>query len=203
MKPVMALTALAAALAAPAAAEMRELRGFTEIVVSDGINLEVTAGSPYAVEVTGTDASRVETRVEGGVLRIRQRNRPWFGRSDLDADVRVSLPQLHGLAASRGVSASATGIEAETFDLAAAMGAEVRVAGSCGALDAAASMGAVIRAGELHCRTVDVAASMGADARVYASESYEGSASMGASINVDGDGASNGRATAMGGSIND
>src|SRR5690606_10210562 len=100
MKRVMALTALAAALAAPAAAEMRELRGFTEIVVSDGINLEVTAGSPYAVEVIGADASRVETRVEGGVLRIRQRNRPWFGRTDLDADVRVSLPQLHGLAAS-------------------------------------------------------------------------------------------------------
>lgn len=203
MKRVVAVTALAALLAVPASAEMRSLSGFSAISVSDGIELEVTAGSPYAIEVTGADAARVLTEVEDGTLRIRQRNRSWFGRNDLDATVRVSLPELHALAASRGVEVNATGIEAEAFDLSAAMGADVRVSGACGALDASASMGAVIRAGDLHCRTADVSASMGADARVYASESYEGSASMGASINVDGDGANHGRATAMGGSIND
>ena len=203
MKRVFAVTALALMLAAPASAEMRSLRGFTAVAVSDGIDVVVTAGSPYAVEVTGADSARVETIVEDGALRIRQRNRPWFGRRDLNASVRVNLPELNAIAASRGVSVSATGVEAETFDLAVSMGAEVRVAGTCGALDASASMGAVIRANELHCRTADVAASMGADASIYVTEAYEGSASMGASINVDGDGASRGRATAMGGSIND
>lgn len=199
MKRLIAVSALALALAAPASAETRNLRGFTAINVSDGIDLDVTASSPYAVEVTGRDAARVETVVEDGTLRIRS----WFGRNDLDANVRVNLPQLNALAASRGVSVTATGIEAETFDLSAAMGADVRVAGTCGALDLSAAMGASVRAGDLHCRTADVSAAMGADARIFVTESYEGSAAMGASIEVDGDGANRGRSTAMGGTIND
>ncbi|UPT61105.1 MAG: DUF2807 domain-containing protein [Hyphomonadaceae bacterium JAD_PAG50586_4] len=203
MKRALAVTLVALALAAPASAETRNLRGFTAINVSDGIDLDITASSPYAIEVTGRDAARVETVVEDGTLRIRQRNRSWFGRNDLDANVRVNLPHLNALAASRGVSVAATGIEAETFDLSAAMGADVRVAGTCGALDLSAAMGASVRAGDLHCRTADVSAAMGADARIFVTETYEGSASMGASINVAGDGASRGRSTAMGGSITD
>ena len=203
MKRALAVTLVALALVAPASAETRNLRGFTAINVSDGIDLEIPAGAPYAVEITGPDAGRVETVVEDGALRIRQRNRSWFGRNDLDANVRVSLPQLNALAASRGVSVEASGIEAETFDLSAAMGADVRVAGACGALDLSAAMGASVRAGDLRCRTADVSAAMGADARIYVTEAYEGSAAMGASIHVDGEGASRGNSTAMGGSIND
>jgi hypothetical protein len=203
MKRTLAVALVALAMAMPASAETRNLRGFTAINVADGVDLEIVAGSPYAVEVTGADAARVETVVQDGTLRIRQRNRPWFGQNDLNANVRVSLPQLRAIAASRGVSVAATGVQAETFDLSASMGADVRVAGTCGALDVSASMGASVRAGDLHCRTADISTSMGAEARVYVTEAYEGSASMGGSIDVDGDGASRGRATAMGGSISD
>jgi hypothetical protein len=194
---------LALAMAASASAETRNLRGFNSIGASDQMRVEISVGGDYAVEVTGADADRVRTRVEDGALLIDQRNRPWFGSRHLNAVVRVSVPELESIAAARGVEVSARGVESERFDIAAAMGAEVRVSGTCGVLDATAAMGASIRADELQCRVADVSAAMGGSARVYASETYEGSASMGGSIDISGDGASRGRSTAMGGSIND
>ncbi|MBC7770564.1 MAG: DUF2807 domain-containing protein [Phycisphaerales bacterium] len=203
MKRLVVTTILAMLLAAPASAETRNLRGFDSVAASDQIRVEIVVGGNYAVDVTGPDAERVLTEVEDGTLKIRQRNRPWFGNHGLDATVRISMPELESLAAARGVELTATGIDAEAFEIAAAMGAEVRVSGSCRSLDAAAAMGAVIRADELRCETADVAASMGGEARVYASVTYEGAASMGGSINISGDGASRGHSTAMGGTIND
>jgi hypothetical protein len=194
---------VALVMAASASAETRNLRDFNSIGASDQMRVEISVGGEYAVEVTGADAARVRTRVEDGTLLIDQRNRPWFGSRHLNAVVRISVPELESIAAARGVEVNARGVDAERFDIAAAMGAEVRVSGTCGVLDAAAAMGASIRADELQCRTADVSAAMGGSARVYASETYEGSASMGGSIDISGDGASRGRSTAMGGSIND
>src|SRR5690606_35425883 len=104
-------------------------------------------------EVTGADADRVITEVDDGTLKIRQRNRPWFGSRQLDATVRVSMPELEELAGARGAEISATGIEANSFDVAAAMGAVVQLSGTCRSLDAAAAMGGDIRAEGLHCET--------------------------------------------------
>lgn len=190
-------------LSATAHAETRSLSGFDSVGASDQLRVEIVVGGDYAVEVTGADADRVVTEVDGGTLKIRQRNRPWFGSRQLDATVRVSMPELEELAGARGVEIIATGVEANAFDVAAAMGAVVRVSGTCRALDAAAAMGGDIRAEGLQCETADVAAAMGGTAHVFASQSYEGSASMGGTINVAGNGASHGRSTAMGGTIND
>lgn len=197
--------ALAALLMVGAAAhaETRNLRGFDSVGASDQLRVEIVVGGDYAVEVTGADADQVRTEVEGDTLKIRQRNRPWFGSRRLDATVRVSMPELDGLAGARGAEIRASGVDAGSFDIAAAMGAVVRVDGACRALDASASMGGDIRAEGLQCETADVSAAMGGTAHVFVSQSYEGAASMGGTINVSGGGASQGRATAMGGSIND
>lgn len=198
-----ALLALAFAGAGAAHAETRNLRGFDSIAAADQIRVEIVVGDAYAVEVTGSDASRVVTEVNGGTLEIRQRSRHWFGNQDLDAIVRVSLPELERISAARGVELVASGVAANHFSVSAAMGADVRISGACRALDASASMGGMIRADGLHCETADVSAAMGGEARVYASQTYEGSASMGGAISISGEGASRGRATAMGGTIND
>lgn len=203
MRQLVLAVVCAGVLAAPAVAETRNLRGFDAVAASDQIKVEITVGGDYSVTVTGRDADRVLTEVEDGALKIRQRNRRWFGSNDLDATVRISMPELESVAAARGAELTATGVEAITFEIAAAMGAEVRVSGTCRTLDAAAAMGATVHASELRCETVDVAASMGGTAEVYASRSYDGAASMGGTISVSGDGASSGHSTAMGGTIND
>lgn len=183
-------------------AETRSHRGFDSVSATDQIRVELTAGGAYEVEVTGRDADRVETVVDDDTLKIRMRNRPWFRSQRLDAAVRVSMPEIESVAAARGVELRASNVNADSFEIAASMGAEVEISGRCRSLDASASMGAVIRADALQCETADVSASMGGTARVYASESYDGSASMGGTINISGDGASRGHATAMGGTIN-
>jgi len=203
MKYLTTLAVSVMALSVSAAAETRNLSGFESVSAEDRLQVEVATGA-YSVQITGADASRVRTQINGDSLKISQRNRPWFGETPrLDAVVRITMPRVDGLSASRGAELSASGIEARNVSLSASMGGELRVVGTCGTVTAAASMGGVIRAEDFHCERADVSASMGGEARVYASETYEGSASMGGAINISGDGASNGRATAMGGTIND
>jgi hypothetical protein len=201
MHRILAPAILALALAGPATAETRNLRGFDTVSAADKIEVFVTVG-PYAVEVTGRDADRVRTEVHGDELRIRQANRSWFGGvRDINATVRVSMPEVEGLAATRGAELTASGIEGGDLDIAAAMGGSLRVSGTCDNLSAAASMGGSLEAEGLRCATADVAASMGGDAQVYASSTFDAAASMGGSINVAGEANSGDIATSMGGDV--
>lgn len=190
------------ALASAAHAETRDVSGFTGVAAADRIRVEVTVGSSYRVDVTGSDAARVRTRVEDGTLRIRRTNRPWFGETPpIDATVRVTMPRVESLASSMGADLSATGIDVATISLAASMGGELNVSGACSSLDAAASMGGVINAEGLRCRDADVSASMGGEARVYASNRFDVSASMGGAVNVAGEGRATDVSLSMGGSL--
>lgn len=214
---------LGVCLVGQANAETRNLSGFNAVTAADGIDIVVAVGPSYTVEVTGRDASRVRTRLEGDTLSISDSERSWFGRTvNLDAVVRVTTPRLDHVAAARGAdlqvtlgstcddftaaaamgaSARVVGARCGTIDASASMGGELRLEGACARLDASASMGGTLRAENLTCETVDIAASMGGDVRAYASRNYDASASMGGSIQVSGEGAETGRATLMGGSI--
>lgn len=192
-----------AALAAPAAADTRAHSGFSRIRAADQLRVEVTIGPQYTVHVSGGDAHRIRTEVEDGALRIRQRDRGWFGGGrPLDAVVRVTMPRLDGIAASRGVTVRAENVQAREFSIAGSMGAVVRITGSCSDVSVAGSMGAVIEAGQFECQTADVSASMGAEIRVNAQAQVEASASMGGAIDVVGSPQTREVGTAMGGSIN-
>lgn len=216
----------AAMIAAPAAAEMRDLSGFDEIHASDRIRVEVTVGGAYSVEVTGADANRVRTRLDGDELRISDARRPWFGRTpELDALVRVTTPELEGVAASRGAelnanlsdapcvgfsaaaamggAATVDGLRCEDVDASAAMGGIVRLAGACRSLDVSAAMGGMVRADGLECELVDASAAMGGEIRAFASQSYDASAAMGGAVNVGGGARSSDRSAVMGGSISE
>ncbi len=202
MHKLIAPAILAFALAVPAAAETRNHSGFDGVAVQDRIRVEVSLGQSYSVDVSGSDAARVRTRVQDGTLRISDRNRPLFGGSPrLDAVVRVVVPELDRLAASRGAEVRATDISAHDFSVAASMGGEVRLTGACHSLSASASMGGIINAERFACADADVAASMGGEANVAASASYDAAASMGGLIDIRGEGARGEIATSMGGEV--
>jgi hypothetical protein len=224
MKRLIAPALIAAALAAPAAAENRALSGFSAIDAEDRINVTIALGDSFAVEVTGSDAERIRTRVDGRTLYIEDARRPLFGRSPrLDANIRITAPSIESVSASRGAqlaanlsggacddftaaasmggSASVTGAQCNAVSTSASMGAEVRIAGACRTHDISASMGAYVRANEMQCATVDASASMGGDVRAFASQAYDASASMGGSIDIDGGGRATDTSAAMGGSI--
>jgi hypothetical protein len=224
MKRLIAPALIALALAAPAAAENRALSGFQAVDAEDRITVTITVGDAYAVEVTGSDAGRIRTHIDGRTLYIEDERRPFFGRSPrLDAQVRITAPAIESVSASRGAelaanlsggscddfsaaasmggSASVTGAQCGAVSTSASMGGEVRIAGACRSHDVSASMGAFVRANEMQCATVDASASMGGDVRAFASQAYDASASMGGSIDIDGGGRATGTSSVMGGSI--
>lgn len=223
MKRLLLPAAFFLALAAPAAAETRDLTGFTGVSAADRVTVEIVTGQNYAVEVTGRDAGRIRTHVAGAVLRISDRNRPWFGEApDLDAHIRITAPALRTIAASRGAEleanindpcanldvAAAMGAQAKVIapqcgalDASASMGGSVELQGACRALSASASMGGVIRASEMQCVDVDASASMGGEIEAYASRSYDASAGMGGSIELAGTATTREATSSLGGSI--
>lgn len=185
-----------------ASAETRNVSGFSGVAASDRIRVEVSEGAAYRVEVTGSDARRVTTRIDGERLVIRRTNRPfWGGTPPIDATVRVTMPAVRSLAASSGAELTAANIRARDIALSAAMGGELSVSGTCATLDASASMGGAIDAASLQCRDADVSASMGGEARVYASNRFDVSASMGGAVNVAGEGSAADVSLSMGGTL--
>jgi hypothetical protein len=202
MRTLLIAGAAIIALTGLANAEIRRVTDFTGVSAADRIRVEVALGDSYRVEIVGSDADKVTTRVDDDTLIIRRTHRPfWGGTPPIDATVRVTMPAVDSLASSRGAELSASNVSADRISLAAAMGGELRVTGTCTDLDAAVSMGGSIRAEGLECRDADLAASMGGDARVFVSNRYDASASMGGSINVVGGGRSGDIATSMGGSV--
>jgi hypothetical protein len=204
MKYLIAPAMMALALAGVAHAETRNLSGFDGVGATDKIDVYVTQGEGFRVEVTGRDAARVRTEVsDGNVLRISSRARSWWGGTpDLDATVRVTMPAIENLAAAKGATLTATNIRAGNLDLAAAMGAELEVSGTCSRVDISAAMGASVDAENLICNEADVSASMGADIELNATQGFDASASMGASVSNSGAGAARDISASMGASVN-
>jgi hypothetical protein len=223
MHRLIAPVLLAVLMAAPAAAETRDLSRFDEVHASDRLRVEVLVGDGYSVEVTGADAGRVRTRLDGDELRISDARRPWFGSGRrLDALVRVTTPRLEAVAAARGAELSATlsgpcddfdavaamgglvevdGLQCDEVDAAAAMGGVLRLTGRCRVLDVSAAMGGTVRAETLECELVDASAAMGGDIDAFASLSYDASAAMGGAVNVAGGARAADTSAVMGGSV--
>lgn len=214
---------LALALASPAAAETRALSGFTSVDASGKYRVEVSQGEGFAVSIDGSDAGRVETEVERGVLRITQPT-SWFGLAParrLNAVVRVRMPTVEALSAARGVTMIAADLTSQRLELSAAQGAQLNVvgvsggsvalsaeqgaaieaAGVCESLEANASMGGSIEADDLVCARGAGNASMGGVLEMRASTSIEANASMGGVIDVTGSPATRSSSSSMGGSV--
>ena len=201
MKYAVASVIAAIFLAAPASAEMRELSGFRNVQAVDNIVVEVRLGPAFAVEVTGPQADRVITRVEGHALKISERNRPWFGPDRrVAALVRVTMPEVSGLAAARSANLTGFDIHARDISLAAAMGGELRVTGTCDGADVAAAMGGIVHAEGFQCARADISAAMGGEASVFASQTFQATAAMGGSVDIAG-GAHGDTTAVMGGEV--
>jgi hypothetical protein len=221
MREIMIACVSCLALASAASADTRAVTGFNTVNASGRFDVSVTVGDRYEVNVTGADAARIRTRVEGETLKIEPARRPWFGNPRYDARIAVTVPQLSGVAAARGAEVEAraggectefgaaaamgavlsvTDLTCRAVEVASAMGAQVTMSGECDTLQVAAAMGGAVDAEALRCRQVDATAAMGGAVEAFATQSYDASASMGGDINIGG-GATGDRTTAMGGSV--
>ena len=175
-----ASAAVVLATAGVAHAEVRNLAGFTKVDANAGTDVQVTVGGAFRVEVTGRDAARIITRVQGDTLIVEPvRGFSWRGRQ---ANIRVTMPRVVGLSASSGADLIATGVNGGAIALDSSSGADLQVSGTCASFTADASSGADIDARQLHCENGSVDVSSGADARVFASGRLDVGASSGGGV---------------------
>jgi hypothetical protein len=196
-------------VAALAATRNYDVGSFESISVAAGVEVDVQVGPARSI-VAETDAAGfddLEITVEGSELRIGRPNRSWVssGRRP-QYHVRVAAPALRSLKGSSGaevrvegsvrgdfsVSASSgsevtvSGVQGGSVKARASSGADMTIAGQCASLDAESSSGADIDAERLICGLVKVEASSGSDVSVAATRNFEGQASSGADVRVDG-----------------
>lgn len=181
MRLILAASVLVLASAGVAHAETRNLTGFTRVAARAGTDVEVTVGSGYSVEVTGRDAARVTTRIDGDTLVVEP-VRGWSWRGPRDANIHITMPRVEGLDASSGADLIATGLNGGEVSLATSSGADLRVSGTCASFEADASSGSDLNAQNLRCESGSVDVSSGADARVFASGRLDVDASSGGGV---------------------
>ena len=198
-----AVVVLAATFAASvASAEPRAVAAFESVRAEDAIRVDISRGDQFSVDVSGPEASRIRTEVNGNTLQISEINRPWFGHDRrVAATIQVTMPRFAGIASAKGATVIAEGMLGEDVGLAASMGGEMRVSGTCQSASVTASMGGIIRASELRCAHATIAASMGGDVKVFASADYDATASMGGEVHVAGGGTRGRVATSLGGEV--
>lgn len=203
MKYLLTAVAVCMAFGQPAQAETRTgLSGFTGVSAGGRYEVEIADGSDYAVNVAGADAGKLRARVRGRTLELEPDVGFWRGDSPrLDIVVRVTLPRLDAVAATRGVQVKAAGIEARNIALAANTGGSLEIDGTCSNASVAVSTAGSIAATDFRCNDASVAASTGGNARLYANGSLSAAASTGGIVRVAGSPSVTNRAQSLGGEI--
>lgn len=168
-----------------------DVPSFTRIAASQGVEVNISMGLPAQVVAsaeTDQDLQRLEIEVDDGELRVRRgswSSSIWnWGTSNGKVLVKVVVPKLEGLASSSGANVTAIDIDCDELSLDASSGSRLAVSGHCNDIDVDASSGARIESGEFMSRSVSVNASSGASIDIFASATFQGDASRGASVNV-------------------
>jgi hypothetical protein len=195
--------AVSAGLASAQDTQQLDLTGFDRIDAGGGYHLVVTVGESWSVSLDGDaeDFDQLEASIRGDALVLRQHQRLFQRRSNLDLTVQITLPALEALDLSRGIESEVSGIAAGALSVDVSTGAEATLSGSCSALELDLSTGASLRARDLVCQSVDVDASTGSEGRIFASDRAEARASTGASVRIYGEPAQRDTRSSMGGAV--
>jgi len=189
---------LAGILAAPLAVQaqnagIRNLSGFDSVQTSNGIDLNVTQGDSFRVEVVASAANlpKILTEVEDDTLVIRL-DRQGFSGFGLfgGAHVNVTMPVVRSLSASGGsdlrsegvltgdsLSVAASGgsdvsldLRFESLEATASGGSDMRLKGEVASLTTQAAGGSDLDAHSLTARNATIGSSGGSDSVITVTE---------------------------------
>ncbi len=187
--------------------EERDVKGFTGIHVSSGIDVYLSEGDRFEVRVEADEnlLEVIRTELSGDILEVGT-DRVNI-RSAESKKVHVTLPQLEALKISsagdcvgqtpfhcedRRISISSAGdlsieVEADRINLDISSSGDARIKGSANSLDASLSSAGDLDAWDLEAKVVEVSASSAGDARVFATEEISMNASSAGNIYYRGD----------------
>lgn len=152
-----------------------EVADFDRIDIAGVVELDATVGGDYSLTLSGRadDLDNARAEVVNGVLILdTARNEGRVGRKIIRHGVTatVSVPVLTGVEAAGVVDGQVKGIAGGPFDVDISGVGDLKLSGTCDALDAEVSGVGDLEAKQLECRTVDVEVSGIGGASVYASE---------------------------------
>ncbi len=184
--------------------EVREVASFNSVSAASGIDVYITQGNDFSVEVEASknQIHRIITEVKNGTLHIYVKGNFRWNSKDVHK-AYISAPEYKKISASGGadlrgntaikgdeLSLNSSGggdiylsINCKVLSLNCSGGADISVEGTTDQLNASASGGADIDAKKMKAKNVEASASGGGDVDVFASESLNANASGGGDVN--------------------
>jgi len=228
MKRILSILLIIASLNSFGQTFTRHLEPFEELIVARGVQVTLLKSNSdeLSFEIHGLSKDDIIVDQDRNVLTIKVRTKSlWEAMQENDWWVKVKVPyqNLVIIDASTGAQVKAEStiesedlsidismgavidldIKANRLSADASMGGVIKLKGSSPNINVDASMGAVIKAAQLEAKYVKVKSSMGSGVSVYCTDEFDGSASMGAHINVKGNPKKWFENTSMGGDIDD
>lgn len=207
-------------------AEVRSVKGFHAIRVSNGIHLYLTQGNEEAVAVSASETKyrdRIVTVVEDGVLKIYVEMNHWrFWDEDWkNMKAYVSCKLLDELKASSGARVDVNGslhsdnltmhfssgsgfegsVKVTDLKINQGSGADTRISGTAANLSVESSSGSTLRGYDLETDQCDARCSSGGTVHITVKKELSASASSGGQINYRGSGVIRDISTSSGGEV--
>lgn len=159
--------------------EIRNETDFTKIDASGAVNVEVTVGNAFRVEVQADDnlLANIKTETSGDTLKIYSEDRISPKTQVL---IRVSMPEIENFEVSGASSGNLTNVRANDLELKASGASTIKINGTANDLNADASGASTIDAEGLRTENAKVEASGASKAFVTATDD----------LNIDASGAS-------------
>lgn len=186
--------------------QTRELKDFTKISASRGLEVVIEQADQFLVTVEADDnlQSHIKTTVENGVLKITS---DYNSYSNVKSKkVTVKMPAISGIDVQSGVSLKSVGtllsdditiesgsgseislnVESDKIVAQSSSGSQIKLKGKALTLDTSSSSGSTIEAGNLIANDVTAQSSSGSSTEVHAAVSIDAQASSGGSIEYSG-----------------
>jgi hypothetical protein len=157
----------------PRVTETRDVAAFDRVEVADSIDVDVVPGSGDVQVHAGKDVmDRIETRSDGGVLRLDVVDRGIVIGPDPLGDVRVTVAasDLQGVTVSGAGDVVLDGLDSDRFEISVEGAGEVEATGRADHLAASIDGAGDARLGNLSARTAEVSVQGAGDASVRVSE---------------------------------
>lgn len=121
----------------PLVNERRDVESFDSIDLEGAARLEIKIGEPLSVQVSGSEKAvgRLETRVSGDTLYIKNKPRDWVMNSNSRLTLQITVPKLDSLKLEGGNDVSLTGLHGGDTTIKASGAANIKADGELDELD--------------------------------------------------------------------
>ncbi len=166
--------------------EKRELSGFKGIHAGGAMQLEITAGKEFSVELEGEDniLPTIKTEVRDGKLFFERRESRTWSRSRVTA--RITMPELNDLDISGASEATVNNVKTESLKLESSGASRIEVSGEARNIEVEVSGASKLDAESLKSERAKVAASGASKASIFVSEAIDVNASGASRITYSG-----------------